>query len=89
MFAPVSASVAVGSTFAGTTIASCGITIVYSCVSAPTVFDAVIVNEYRPGVVGVPEMIPVEGSRVSPGGRVPPVTANVIGPVPVAVTVEL
>ena len=36
-----------------------------------------IVNEYVPGAVGVPEMTPVDGLRVKPGGREPEITEKV------------
>lgn len=35
-----------------------------------------------PLAVGVPEMIPVAGTRVSPAGRLPVVIAQAYGPVP-------
>src|SRR3954453_5972343 len=35
-----------------------------------------------PKAVGVPEMVPVTGSRVSPGGRLPLITAQVTGALP-------
>jgi hypothetical protein len=49
---------------------------------------AVTETEYGPATVGVPPITPVVGLRVRPAGNDPAVTANVIGPVPVAVTVS-
>ena len=40
------------------------------------------VNEYRPAVAGVPDSTPVLAFRVRPGGRLPPFTDQVNGPVP-------
>jgi hypothetical protein len=61
---------------------------VYARESVPVAFVAVTVNVNDPDVVGVPEMAPVVGSRVSPAGRAEPLArAKVIGPVPVAVMV--
>ena len=40
-----------------------------------------------PGALGVPLMSPVDAFRVSPGGSVPLVTAQVMGVVPEAVSV--
>jgi hypothetical protein len=57
--------------------------------AVPAALVAVTVYEDEPGVVGVPEMIPVAGSNVSPVGRVPAVMVNVIGAVPDAVTWKL
>lgn len=39
------------------------------------------IKVYVPAVVGVPEIVPVGGSKASPGGRVPPVLAQVAEPV--------
>jgi hypothetical protein len=51
-------------------------------VLVPAVFVAVTVTTYVPGVVGVPLMIPVAGSRVNPGGS--PVAVKLVG-TPVAI----
>ena len=42
---------------------------VYGALTLPALLVAVTVNVYDPAVVGVPEMGPVVGSRVRPGGR--------------------
>ena len=42
---------------------------------------AMMVNEKRPGAVGVPEMLPVEPS-VNPAGREPALMLKEIAPVP-------
>jgi hypothetical protein len=47
---------------------------------------ALTVNVKTPVVVGVPLMMPVEDTKLSPAGRVPLVKAQVIGVVPVAVS---
>ena len=44
-------------------------------------------NVAEPTEVGVPDTTPVDGSNTNPAGRAPDDTVNVIGPVPVAVTV--
>ena len=59
----------------------------HGSVSVPAVLDAVTVNGYAPPAVGVPEIVPLDASSVSPGGRAPVVTANVGAGRPVAVTV--
>ena len=46
-----------------------------------------IVNVTEPAEVGVPDTTPVDGSNTSPPGRAPEDTVNVIGAVPVVVTV--
>ena len=56
---------------------------------APAVFEAVTEKVKLPVVLGVPEMTPVLVFNVSPPGRLPDVTAQVIGVVPVAVRVWL
>ena len=43
---------------------------------------AVTENEETPGVVGVPEISPVEVFKLSPAGNDPLASANVYGPVP-------
>src|SRR5450756_2409178 len=53
----------------------------------PALFVAVSVNVAEPAEVGVPDTTPVEESKTSPPGRAPDDTVNVIGAVPVAVTV--
>lgn len=55
-----------------------------ACTPSESVATKVKVDVPEP--VGVPLISPVEGSRVSPAGKVPPVTDQVNGPVP-AVTV--
>ena len=50
-------------------------------------FEAVIVPLNVPAAVGVPEIAPVALAKASPVGSAPVVTVNVIGAVPVAVTV--
>ena len=72
--------VGVGTTAGARTVST------YVSVSAGAVpLSAVIVTVVVPGVVGVPEMTPVVGLIVSPGGRVPPSEYFGAG-VPVAVT---
>jgi hypothetical protein len=51
----------------------------------PVLFAASVtftVNDTVPAVVGVPEMTPVEATRLSPAGRVPALTLQVYGVVP-------
>lgn len=60
---------------------------VYCLKSVPALFVAVSVNVAEPAEVGVPDTTPVEEFKTSPPGRAPDDTANVIGAVPVAVTV--
>jgi len=60
---------------------------VYDLKSVPALFVAVSVNVAEPAEVGVPDTTPVEEPKTSPSGRAPEDTVNVIGPVPVAVTV--
>ena len=48
----------------------------------PLASVAVMVNGELPVVVGVPERTPVEAFKLSPGGRLPAVTAKVYGAVP-------
>ena len=48
----------------------------------PVASVAVMVKEKLPEVVGVPESAPVEAFKLSPGGRLPAVTAKVYGAVP-------
>ena len=55
--------------------------------AVPYSFAAVTVKVYAPELVGVPEIMPVDALRLNPAGRVPEVTAHVIGAVPVAVRV--
>jgi hypothetical protein len=45
----------------------------------PVASVACTIKLYVPAVVGVPEIVPVGASRVSPAGRVPPVTAQATG----------
>ena len=52
----------------------------------PALFVTVIVNVAEPTDVGVPDTTPVEEPKTSPPGRAPE-DVNVIGAVPVAVTV--
>ena len=52
--------------------------------SLPPALVALTPNVETPATVGVPLMMPVEDPRLSPAGSVPPVTAHVIGVVPVA-----
>src|SRR5690349_16558202 len=47
---------------------------------APAASSTVIVTEYEPIVVGVPEITPVPAAIVKPGGR--PLAAHVLVPVP-------
>lgn len=47
-----------------------------------------IANVAVPGVVGIPEIFPLEASSDSPAGREPEVTAKVIDPSPSTVTVN-
>ena len=53
----------------------------------PPALVALIVGVKTPVAVGVPLITPVEDTRLSPAGRAPFVTAQVIGVVPVAVSV--
>ena len=53
----------------------------------PTVLVALTVSVETPAAVGVPLTMPVEEPRVSPAGSAPPVTAHVIGVVPLAIRV--
>jgi hypothetical protein len=53
----------------------------------PTRFVAVAVNVATPSDAGVPLITPVEAFKVSPEGSAPPVTDQVIGMLPEAVTV--
>ena len=50
-------------------------------------FAAWTVNENVPALVGVPARTPVEGSKVSPGGKLPELTVNAMGAVPEAANV--
>ena len=54
------------------------IVIVRVAVPVPPAFVALIVTVYVPAVVGVPEIRPVAGSKVRPGGSVP-VTPKLVG----------
>jgi len=45
----------------------------------PVVSVMVTRKEYVPGVVGLPEITPEVALRVNPGGKEPPVTAQVQG----------
>ena len=49
------------------------------CVEGPVVSVTVTKKEYVPAVVGVPEMAPVVGLRLSPGGGEPLITVHVQG----------
>ena len=63
-------------------------TVRLSCVELlPKALVAVTVKVATPGVVGVPLMTPVEAFNVSPAVSEPPVTAQVIGVLPEAVSV--
>ncbi len=92
---PVTASVLLPARAAGADVAEgVGVTAaaatvnVYVRESVPVAFVAVTVNANVPDAVGVPEMTPLTGSKVSPAGRAEPLArANVTGPVPVAVMV--
>jgi hypothetical protein len=52
----------------------------YARVSIPELFAAWIVKVYEPGVVGVPEYVPLIASTVNPGGNEPALTLQVILP---------
>ena len=60
---------------------------VYDFEAVPYSFEAVTVKVKVPDSVGVPEITPVEALMLRPAGRVPEVTAHVIGAVPDAVRV--
>jgi len=45
----------------------------------PAAFPAWMVAVKTPGAVGAPEMIPVTGSSVTPGGRLPSTMVNAVG----------
>ena len=63
-------------------------TVRLSCLELdPPALAAVIVGAKTPVAVGVPLIMPVVDPRVSPAGNVPLVTVQVIGVVPVAVSV--
>src|ERR1039457_3629377 len=49
--------------------------------------DAPMVTGNAPLTIGVPAMIPVTGSKLKPAGK--PLAPNIIGGVPVALTVKL
>ena len=50
----------------------------------PPAFDAISVGVNTPSAVGVPLMTPVETAKESPAGKMPFVTLQVTGAVPVA-----
>ena len=62
------------------------IVMVSGALPVATPFDMPTVKEYKPAIVGVPEIIPEVGLRVSPGGR--PIALYVAGKI-VLVTVTL
>ena len=63
-------------------------TMLNTFVSEPALLVAVTVNPKLPAVVGVPEITPPDESD-NPAGRLPVVTAHVIGVAPVAASVAL
>ncbi len=71
----------VGATEAGATVP------LKSFRAEPAMFDALMVKAYGPAVVGVPAMTPVVGSKESPAGSEPTMTAKVGVGLPVAVSV--
>ena len=56
-------------------------------VEVPQLLEACTVNVAIAAAVGVPEIVPVEALSASPAGSEPAVTVQVIGAVPVAVSV--
>ncbi len=63
-------------------------TVRLSCLElAPPALVAVIVGVKTPDTVGVPLIMPVADPKLSPAGRLPLVRVQVIGVVPVAVSV--
>jgi len=62
-------------------------TILRSFVALPAAFVALTVKLYAPAFVGVPEITPVVAFKFKPGGRLPEEIDQVIGVVPLAVSV--
>ena len=66
------------------TIGGCAATVILKAL-VPVLFAAsftCIVNDAVPAVVGVPEMTPVDATRLSPAGSVPALTVQLYGAVP-------
>ena len=58
-------------------------------VAFPTEFAALTINSNFPVVVGMPVIAPVDAFRFNPTGSIPSIIAQVIGVVPVAVSLWL
>ena len=58
-------------------------------VSFPATFVTLTVKLYVSADVGMPVIAPVDALKLRPAGRLPPVTAQVIGVVPVALSLWL